>query len=91
MVDRSTPQPSTDAAHTALRSDVERVMQKIRPGVQLDGGDIELVEVTADGAVRIRFLGACIGCPSAPMTLQHGIERTLRDEIPLVTTVEAVP
>lgn len=66
------------------------MIEKIRPGVQLDGGDIELANVSPDGAVHIRFLGACVGCPSAPMTLQHGIERSLKSEVPRVTSVHAV-
>jgi Fe-S cluster biogenesis protein NfuA len=89
-----THQPDPTSADTtnlaSLRASVQRVIEKIRPGIQLDGGDVELVEVTLAGAVRIRFLGECIGCPSAPMTLRHGIERTLRLEVPLVTSVEAV-
>ena len=75
-----------------LRSRVEGLINKIRPAVQADGGDVELVDVVeATGQVNIRFHGACHGCPSAPMTLQHGIERNLRDQIPEVRSVVAVP
>ncbi|MEM6314448.1 MAG: NifU family protein, partial [Planctomycetota bacterium] len=55
-----------------------------------DGGDVELVEVTAGGTVRVRFHGACIGCPSAELTLRHGIERVLADKVPEVRKVEPV-
>lgn len=71
----------------ALREKVLEVINLIRPSVQADGGDIELVDVQTDGLVSIRFHGACIGCPSSHMTLQHGIERNLRDKVPEVTKV----
>ncbi|MFM7051778.1 MAG: NifU family protein [Planctomycetota bacterium] len=83
--------PSNAAeASPELRAQVERVLALIRPAVREDGGDIELVSVSADGLVQIRFQGACVGCPSAPMTLHHGIERTLRSKLEGVTRVEAV-
>lgn len=69
---------------------VSRVINLIRPAVQSDGGDLELVEVTADGTVRIRFHGACVGCPSSSMTLQVGIERNLKEHVPEVRAVQAV-
>lgn len=74
----------------AFRRDVERVLALIRPSVREDGGDIELVETIAPSLVRIRFLGACIGCPSSSVTLHHGIERTLRVKIDPAIRVEAV-
>jgi len=67
------------------------MLELIRPAVKADGGDVELVQVTADGQVNIRFHGACCGCPSAGMTLHHGIERTLRQKLPQVKGVNAVP
>ena len=70
-----------------VRDKVQGVIELIRPAVQADGGDIELVDVAADGVVQIRFHGACHGCPSSTMTLQHGIERSLRDRVPEVTKV----
>jgi Fe-S cluster biogenesis protein NfuA len=73
-----------------IRERVEHVLSLIRPAVQLDGGDVELVEVTPDGVVKVRFLGACIGCPSSAMTLHSGIERNLKAQIAEVTAVEAV-
>jgi Fe-S cluster biogenesis protein NfuA len=69
---------------------VSKVLNLIRPAVQSDGGDLELVEVTADGVVRIRLHGACVGCPSSSITLQVGIERNLKAHIPEVRAVEAV-
>jgi len=74
----------------SLRDRVQDVINLIRPAVQADGGDIELVDVAADGVVQVRFQGACIGCPSSHMTLHMGIERNLRDQIPEVTRVVAV-
>ncbi|MCY2955202.1 MAG: NifU family protein [Planctomycetota bacterium] len=70
-----------------MRDKVEKVINLIRPAVQADGGDIELVDVSGDGVVQIRFHGACQGCPSAGMTLQFGIERNLREKVPEVTEV----
>ena len=74
-----------------LEDRVRTTIEAIRPAVQADGGDIELVDVTADGTVQIRFHGACHGCPSSSMTLHQGIERNLREKIPEVTRVVAVP
>jgi Fe-S cluster biogenesis protein NfuA len=82
------PQPDVEASGFHL--DVERVLALIRPAVQEDGGDIELVEATPPDLVRIRFLGACVGCPSSSMTLHHGIERTLRSKLSPTIRVEAV-
>ena len=80
----------SDSAGTSLRSKVERVLELIRPAIQSDGGDIELVDITQSGVVKIRFQGACVGCPSSAMTLRMGIEKNLRDNIPEVTGVESV-
>jgi Fe-S cluster biogenesis protein NfuA len=67
---------------------VQDVLNMIRPAVQADGGDIELVDVTeGTGVVSVRFHGACHGCPSSTMTLQHGIERNLKEKVPEVTSV----
>ena len=83
--------PATDAtaipAEQSLRARVQDMINLIRPAVRADGGDIELVDVTPAGVVRIRFHGACVGCPSSTMTLQDGIERNLRERIPEVTAV----
>ena len=75
----------------STRDRVQAVINLIRPAVQEDGGDIELVDVAPGGKVSIRFHGACIGCPSSTMTLHMGIERNLRERVPEVTEVVAVP
>ena len=76
--------------HRDLAARVAAVIDTIRPAIQSDGGDIELVDVTADGVVSVRLLGACIGCPSAAMTLTFGIERSLKESIPGITRVQCV-
>lgn len=74
----------------SLADRVGRVLAVIRPAVQADGGDLELVEITPAGIVRVRLLGACVGCPSSAETLKSGIERNLRTHIPEIAGVEAV-
>ncbi len=69
---------------------VEQVIERIRPAVQSDGGDVELVEVTGDGVAKIRLHGACVGCPSSSMTLHMGIERNIREKVPGVIAVEQI-
>jgi len=73
-----------------LKERVEEVLGKIRPSLQADGGDVELVDVTEDGIVKVRLKGACSGCPMSQMTLKQGIESTLKQEIPEVKEVVAV-
>jgi len=77
----------TPPTASPLKERVQSVLNLIRPAVQADGGDIELVDVNPEGVVQIRFHGACHGCPSSTMTLQHGIERNLREKVPEVTQV----
>ncbi len=72
-----------------MKEDVEKVLAKIRPMLQRDGGDVELVEVD-DGVVKVRLTGACKGCPMSQMTLKNGIERFLKQEIPTLKSVESV-
>lgn len=79
-----------DTASPSLRNRVEEILNLIRPAVQADGGDLELVDVSDGGVVRVRFHGACVGCPSSTMTLQAGIERNLRERVPEVVRVESV-
>jgi len=76
----STPTPP-------LRDRVAAVLDTLRPMLQADGGDIELVDVDAAGVVQVRLQGACMGCPAASMTLTQGIERNLKQQIPEVTRV----
>lgn len=73
-----------------LRDQVQEVLDKIRPAIQEDGGDVELVSISPDGTVRIRFQGACIGCPSSEITLRDGLARNLRENVPQVREVIAV-
>ena len=82
--------PAAGPRDGTLAERVGRIVEMIRPAVQADGGDVELVEITADNRVRIRLHGACVGCPSASVTLQLGIERNLREYAPEITGVEAV-
>ena len=73
-----------------MREKVEKTLDKIRPALQADGGDVELVDVTDDGVVKVKLTGACGGCPMAQMTLKAGIERVLKEEVPEVKSVESV-
>jgi Fe-S cluster biogenesis protein NfuA len=72
-----------------VRPEVEKVLESIRPHLQADGGDVELVDVEG-GVVKVRLLGACGGCPMATMTLKGGIEAVLKERIPAVLRVESV-
>ena len=72
-----------------MENKVKAVLDKIRPSLQADGGDVELVEVDANGVVKVRLKGACAGCPMSQMTLKNGIERYLKQEIPEVASVES--
>jgi Fe-S cluster biogenesis protein NfuA len=73
-----------------MKEKVEAALEEVRPALQRDGGDVELVEVTEEGVVKVRLTGACHGCPMAQMTLQMGIERYLKQQVPEIATVEAV-
>ena len=79
--------PATIQQPQSIKERVQGVINLIRPAVQADGGDIELVDVTNEGVVQIRFHGACHGCPSSNMTLKDGIVRNLREKVPEVTQV----
>jgi Fe-S cluster biogenesis protein NfuA len=70
-----------------MRDEVEKVLQLIRPALQADGGDVELVDVSAEGIVSVRLKGACGSCPMSTMTLKMGIERTMKEKIPAVKSV----
>ena len=74
-----------------MREQVEKVLDEIRPALQADGGDIELVDVNEEtGVVEVKLVGACAGCPMSQMTLQMGVERVLKGKVPGVTKVENV-
>ncbi len=72
-----------------MRPAVEKTLNKIRPALQADGGDVELVDVEG-GVVKVRLKGACGGCPMATITLKNGIEALLKEEVPSVERVESV-
>jgi Fe-S cluster biogenesis protein NfuA len=73
-----------------LREQVESTLQKVRPSLQADGGDVQLVDVEQDGTVKVKLTGACRGCPMSQMTLKMGIEKILKQNIPEVKGVESV-
>ncbi|MEW5692091.1 MAG: NifU family protein [Candidatus Hydrogenedentota bacterium] len=71
-----------------MEQKVKEVIDSIRPNLQIDGGDVELLSVI-DGVVKVKLKGACVGCPGAQMTLKMGIEKILKEKIPEVKSVEA--
>ena len=73
-----------------MKEQVEKALDKIRPALQRDGGDVELVEVGDDGVVKVKLTGACGGCPMSQVTLKQGIERVLKQEVPSVKEVVSV-
>ncbi|MFO8191189.1 MAG: NifU family protein [Bacillota bacterium] len=73
-----------------MKEQVEKALKKIRPALQRDGGDVELVEVGEDGVVKVKLTGACGGCPMSTITLKQGIERVLKQEIDAIKEVVAV-
>lgn len=87
-VQPATAGATSDSIPSDLAPRVQAALDRIRPALQMDGGDVELVGI--DGySVKVRLTGHCVGCPSAQMTLQYGIERALRDEIPELENVDA--
>ena len=73
-----------------MKEQVTEIMDEIRPRLQADGGDVELVDVTDDGIVKVRLKGACAGCPMSQMTLKMGIEKLLKDRLDGIRSVESV-
>jgi Fe-S cluster biogenesis protein NfuA len=73
-----------------MREKVEKALDKIRPALVADGGNVELVDVSPEGVVKVRLQGACKGCPMAQLTLKNGVERIILKEVPEATSVEAV-
>ncbi len=82
--------PKGQKSNSLIFKEVLEIIELIRPSIQADGGDIELVQVDKSGVVSVRFLGACVGCPSLDLTLQATIENTLKGRIDAVTSVIAV-
>lgn len=72
-----------------LNERIERVIERIRPAIQADGGDVQFIELD-EGIVKLRLMGACVGCPMSTMTLQAGIERMIRQEVPDIKGVMSV-
>lgn len=73
-----------------MKEKIQAAIEKIRPMLKADGGDVELVNVSEDGIVQVRLQGACSGCPMSQMTLKNGIERLIKKEVPGVKAVESV-
>jgi len=73
-----------------MENEVRQALDEIRPMLQADGGDVELVSVSEDGVVRVQLQGACQGCPMSTMTIKNGIERLLKEKVAGVTSVESV-
>jgi Fe-S cluster biogenesis protein NfuA len=73
-----------------IKQQVEQALEKIRPFLQRDGGDIKLIDVTEDGVVKVELVGACQGCPMSQMTLKQGVERALMKEVPGVKEVQSI-
>ena len=73
-----------------MKEKVEAALNKIRPSLQADGGDVELIEVTSDGVVKVRLIGACRGCPLSQVTLKAGVEKIIKQEVPEVKEVVAL-
>ena len=82
---------TTSESALSVRQRVEQVLERIRPTIQSDGGDLELVDVTDEGGVKIRLLGDCVKCPSSDITLKVGIEQNIRQLVPEIVAVEQVP
>ncbi|MBN1104587.1 MAG: NifU family protein [Deltaproteobacteria bacterium] len=72
-----------------MKQRVEDALDKVRPSLQADGGDVQLVEVGPDGVVKVKLMGACGGCPMSQMTLKMGIEKILKQNVPEVKSVES--
>lgn len=72
-----------------LKEKVESALNKVRPSLQADGGDVQLIDVDEQGVVKVKLTGACGGCPMSQMTLKMGIERILKQNVPEVTRVES--
>ncbi len=73
-----------------IKEKVEAALNKVRPSLQADGGDVQLIDVNEDGVVKVKLQGACAGCPMSQMTLKMGIEKILKQNVPEVSKVESV-
>lgn len=87
----NTALPSFSAVQReGLRKQAEKTLVRIRPALQADGGDAEIIDVTEDGRLQIRLLGTCGGCPMSPQTLKQGIEKIIHHDVPEIRAVEAL-
>ena len=84
------PAAIRSAMEHRMREKVEKALEKVRPYLRGDGGDVELVEITPDGIIRLRLTGACKNCPMAGQTMSQGVERVIRKEVPGARGVETV-
>lgn len=73
-----------------MKEKVKEIIEKIRPALQMDGGDVELMEVTDDGIVKVKLRGACSHCPMSSLTLKHGVEEAIKKEVPEIKEVISV-
>jgi len=73
-----------------MKEQVQKAIDTVRPGLQADGGDVELVDVSADGVVKVKLTGACQGCPMSQMTLKMGIEKIIKKQVPAIKEVISV-
>ena len=73
-----------------MKEKVKKALDEIRPHLKADGGDVELIDVSEDGVVKVRLLGACEGCPMREMTLTHGITRFIKKKVPQIKEVQSV-
>ncbi|MFH0844111.1 MAG: NifU family protein [Pseudomonadota bacterium] len=73
-----------------LKERIQDALNKVRPSLQADGGDVQLIDVAEDGVVKVKLTGACGGCPMSQMTLKMGIEKILKQNVPEVTRVESI-
>lgn len=73
-----------------MKEKVQKAIDMVRPGLQADGGDVELVDVSADGVVKVKLTGACHGCPMSQMTLKMGIEKIIKKQVPEIKEVISV-
>jgi Fe-S cluster biogenesis protein NfuA len=73
-----------------MKDKVQKAIEMVRPGLQADGGDVELVDVSADGIVKVKLTGACHGCPMSQMTLKMGIEKIIKKQVPEIKEVISV-
>lgn len=70
-----------------MREKVEKTLERVRPYLQADGGDVQLLDVSEDGTVKVRLTGACGGCPMSQLTLTQGVERAIKEQVPEVKMV----